>query len=270
VGGKGGFTVQLDVISHCPKGKAKPNPVVFVHGAWHGAWCWENFQPYFAERGYESHALSLRGHGNSEGRDNIRWDSPARDYVADVAQVVQGLMAPPVLVGHSLGGYVVERYLEIHAAPAGVLLAPIPVSGIYQFAVRLLFRCPWQFVKTHLFLDPWYVMSTPELAQASFFSPDMPSETVHRHFKRLGHESFRMELELFSLLLRRPKPIATPLLLLAGEKDRAFSVAEQKATARAYNIQAEVFPNMAHDMMLESGWQAVANRIMEWLQQRQL
>ncbi len=46
--------MQLEVITHKPKAVSS-TPILFVHGAWHGAWCWENFLPYFAERGYESH-----------------------------------------------------------------------------------------------------------------------------------------------------------------------------------------------------------------------
>ena len=42
-------------------------------------------------------------------------------------------------------------------------------------------------------------------------------------------------------------------------------VAEVEDTARAYHTPAEVFPDMGHDMMLEPGWQAVAERIDGWL-----
>jgi pimeloyl-ACP methyl ester carboxylesterase len=262
--------MQLEVISHHPRGKARPAPLLFIHGAWHAAWCWENFQPYFAKHGYESHALSLRGHGNSEGRKHYRWHSAARDYVADVAQIVQSLPVSPVLIGHSMGGYIIQKYLENHTAPAGVLLATVPATGIYQFALRVLLRSPWAFIKTHLFFDPWHVMATPKLAQASFFSPQMPSEEVLRHFRRLERASFRMELDMLFLGLPHPKKVTTPLLVLAAGNDRAFSVAEERATARAYNTRAEIFPEMAHDMMLERGWRKVADRILEWLRQRDL
>lgn len=82
--------MQLEVISQTIN-ETRPAPILFVHGAWHGAWCWENFLPYFAQHGYAAHALSLRGHGASAGRDKIRWHSAAHDYVADVAQIVQTL-----------------------------------------------------------------------------------------------------------------------------------------------------------------------------------
>lgn len=53
--------MQLEIIDHKPKDISKAVPLLFVHGAWHGAWCWEEyFLPYFAEHGYRSVALSLR------------------------------------------------------------------------------------------------------------------------------------------------------------------------------------------------------------------
>jgi len=53
--------MKLEVVSREPKQDVRPTPVLFVHGAWHGAWCWtEYFLPYFAQNGYHSYALSLK------------------------------------------------------------------------------------------------------------------------------------------------------------------------------------------------------------------
>jgi alpha-beta hydrolase superfamily lysophospholipase len=76
-----------------------------------------------------------------------------------------------------------------------------------------------------------------------------------------------VELETTLLNLPRPDRVKTPMLVLAAEQDRVFSVAEEQATARAYGTEAVVFPNMAHDMMLEANWQQVADRILGWLQE---
>jgi pimeloyl-ACP methyl ester carboxylesterase len=256
--------MQLEVISHQPENKTHPTPLLFVHGAWHGAWCWENFLPYFAEHGYEAHALSLRGHGSSEGHGGLRWHS-ARDYVADVAQIGQTLAVPPVVIGHSMGGYVVQKYLESYQAPAGILMASIPVSGILGFGLRLLWRHPWPFLKAHLLLNPWYMIGTSALAHDAFFSPKLPAEEVNRHFARLQPESFRVELDAMLLNLPRPQRVNGPMLVLAAENDRVFTVAEAEKTAKAYGTTAVLFPNMAHDMMLEPGWQQVADQIINWL-----
>ena len=73
----------------------RPVPILFVHRAWHAAWCWENFLPYFSRQGYASCAVSLRGHGTSDGRDKIRWHSAVHGYVSDVEQVVHTFIQCP-------------------------------------------------------------------------------------------------------------------------------------------------------------------------------
>ena len=262
--------MQLEIITHNPENKLHPTPILFVHGAWHAAWCWENFLPYFAQHGYVSHAVSLRGHGNSDGRKKIRWHSASRGYVEDIAKIAKMLPSPPVIVGHSMGGYVVQKYLETHTAAAGVLLASIPVSGIFGFGIRYFLEHPWQFIKAHLLLNLWNLVETQDLVKDAFFSCNVPPEEVERHFARLQPESFRMELETLFFELPQPGKVKTPLLVLAAENDKVFSVPEQRATACCYGTEAEIFPNMAHDMMLEPEWQKVADRILDWLQDRGL
>ena len=64
--------------------------------------------------------------------------------------------------------------------------------------------------------------------------------------------------------------VRTPLLVLAAENDRVFSMEEERATAKAYHTEVHFFPDMAHDMMLEQGWQPVADKIIQWLKGRGL
>ena len=65
--------MDLELISRTPTGRpTQATPLLFVHGVYTGAWVWdEYFLPYFAAQGYESHAVSLRGHGGSDGRDHL-------------------------------------------------------------------------------------------------------------------------------------------------------------------------------------------------------
>jgi len=72
------------------------------------------------------------------------------------------------------------------------------------------------------------------------------------------------------LNLPRPEKVKTPVQVFAAENDKVFSIDEQQSTARAYGNEAEIFPDMAHDMMLEPDWRQVADRILNWLQEREL
>ena len=66
----------------------------------------------------------------------VRRLSSIADYVEDVASLVEALPTGPVVIGHSMGGYIVQKYLESQAAPAGVLLASMPPRGALRFVGR--------------------------------------------------------------------------------------------------------------------------------------
>jgi pimeloyl-ACP methyl ester carboxylesterase len=261
--------IELELLVRQPTTQARPIPLLFIHGAWHGAWCWdEYFLPYFAAQGYASYALSLRGHGGSAGRKRIRWYS-IEDYIDDVEQVVSQLPQPPVLIGHSMGGYVVQKYLEKHSVPAAVLVASIPKSGILPWLfLRYAPKHPIPFLKSMLGLNPYALLETFELAQEAFFSPEIPIEKAREYYARTHQESARISFEAGFLSLPKSKGVTTSMLVIAAGKDRLFTVSEEAATARAYQADFEIFPEMSHDMMLEPGWQAVADKIIAWLGER--
>lgn len=262
--------MNLEIISRLPVSSPRPTPVLFVHGAWHGAWCWaEYFLDYFADNGYAAHALSLRGHGASPGRDRLWW-ARLSDYVADVAQVAGQFSTPPIVIGHSMGGAVVQNYLSSHPAPAAALLASMPPAGVLATTLRMARRHPLAFAKVNLKLSLYPLVNTPELVREAFFSKDMPDDLLRRYAARLQDESYRAFLDMLVFDLPQPRRVSTPLLVIGGGDDTVFHVDEIEATAKAYGTKAIIYPRMAHDLMLESGWQAVADRIIAWLNEHNL
>ncbi|NDJ75487.1 MAG: alpha/beta hydrolase [Chloroflexi bacterium] len=263
--------MELEVISRQPSGTARPTPLLFVHGMWHGAWIWEeHFFPYFVERGYAVHALSLRGHGNSEGSKNIRWHRIG-SYVQDVAQVASTLDTPPVIIGHSMGGYVTQKYLENHPAAAGVLLASAPPGhGVWQATFRALAKHPLAVLRVNLTFSMRPLVATPERYRWVFFTPDFPEDTLRRYHAQINNESIVAFLGLLGLSRLHPRRVKVPMLVTGAEQDTLFSTAEIEGTARAYGTSAEIFPNVGHNMMLDTGWQAVGERIASWLDEQEL
>ena len=65
--------------------------------------------------------------------------------------------------------------------------------------------------------------------------------------------------------LPRTRQVTTPLLVLQADDDDAHVRKEICATARAYRTKAEFFLDTGHEMTLEPGWVAVAERIHTWL-----
>lgn len=262
--------MELEVLVAGEETATRPAPLVLVHGAWHGAWCWqEHFVPALTEAGYAVHAVSLRGHGGSHGRDRLRWTRLA-DYVADLAAMTAGLPAPPILVGHSMGGLVVQKYLERGPAAAGVLLASAPPRGITGAVLRTARHDPLGLLRANLTLSLYPLVSTPDRARDRLFSNDTPDETVLACHPRLQDESFRAFLDMIVLDLPVPEKVRVPMLVLGAAEDGIFSPAEVRATARAYHTQATIFAGMGHNMMLERGWEQVVEMIIAWLDEREL
>ncbi|OWM69942.1 hypothetical protein CDL15_Pgr025791 [Punica granatum] len=87
-------------------------PLVFVHGSYHAAWCWaEHWLPFFSSRGFDCYALSLLGQGESDVPPGSVAGS-LQTHAADVADFIsRNLALPPVLLGHSFGGLIVQYYL---------------------------------------------------------------------------------------------------------------------------------------------------------------
>ncbi len=243
-----------------------PTPLLFVHGAFHAAWCWdEHFLEFFADRGYHALALNLRGHGNSASPTALNQCSVA-DYVYDVHTVAQGLPTPPVVIGHSMGGFVVQKYLAAHDAPAGVLVASAPPRGLLPAMARIVANHPRHCARSRTVGKPLDFFGTREIARALFYSRDTPEELIVRYVGRLQDESTRvLYRDLTFGDLARPEEVTAPVLVLGAEWDGFFNRREVLATARAYRTQAEFFPAMGHNMMLEPRWAAVAGRIDSWL-----
>lgn len=261
---------KLEVIDKGICTPTHPVPLLFVHGAWHGAWCWdEYFLDFFADKGFRALAVSLRGHGKSPTAGSLRSCSCA-DYVDDVRLVADDLPTPPVVIGHSMGGYVVQKYLESYAAPAAVLVASMSPRGTYGLMLRLARRHPWLLMQALVIGKSLPCVNTPDRARELLFSAQPPDSHVVRYAARLVEESQRAILDGLLFNLPRPKRVDTPLLVVGAQDDCCFTVDDVRALARAYRTEAEIFPDIGHDVMLEPGWSLVAERIHTWLSTRGL
>ncbi len=257
--------MKLEVITHEPKEQIFETPLLFVHGTGHAAWCWdEHFLPFFAEQGFSSHAISLRGHGKSEGHEKLKWTRIA-DYVEDVRTVADEFDRPPVVIGHSLGGLVATKYLERYEAAAGVLVAPSPTEGMFLSGLKIQLRNPMLMAKIALNQDYAVMFRTPQLAKKFLFSADADEAWVEKYSSRFGKESYLAALEMI-YNLPKPARVKVPLLIVGAENDAILPVSVIEKSARVLNGDFRSFPDMAHDMMLEKGWSDVAQHIATWLE----
>ena len=247
-------SAELEVIERQPASDQGRPPLLFVHGLGHGAWCWENWLGAAAEAGYPAHAVSLRGHAGSSGRLRT---SRLRHYVDDVIAVATSLPAPPVLVGHSMGGLVVQQTIARFAARAAVLVAPIPAHPAVTSLVAIARRHP---------LDALRIVVGGSL-------PLRPEYLFHEHddlaagllADRCGGESPVVQ---YQLLMHRPAgaPLGSPpVLVLATPDDRLVPIHGVRSTAARYGADVTEFPGMGHDLMLDARWREPLATMLDWL-----
>jgi len=240
-----------------PRGRP---PVLLIHGMFGGAWYWENYQRLFAERGYESHALNLRGHHGSRPVPKIG-DVSVRDYVADATEVARAL-AHPILIGHSMGGLIAQKVAEAVPCRALVLVASAPPFGIPVVSRILLGK----MVK---FAGPLFTNGAlfPDRADADVLMfNNTPVAERDAQYAKLVPESGRAGREIsFGAIRVDPRLVTAPVLSVTGRRDVFVVPRIARALARKYHATLREYDVFAHQLITEPGWEGPAGDIVSWL-----
>jgi len=245
---------RLEVLETLPAGETDRPPILFVHGAGHGAWCWENWMDGVAAAGYPAYAVSLRGHGNSDGSLlSAHLDS----YVNDVIRTAATLPRQPIIVGHSLGGLVVQRTLAKYPARAGVLVASIPARPGVGTLVSIFKQHP---------ADGFKILAGGSLPmRPEYLFNELTPEEAAANVARTGRES---SLAQFQVLLHAPDTDprgAPPILNLGTPDDMLVPISDVRDTARRFGADLLEFPGMGHDLMLDRRWSEPLEAMIGWL-----
>jgi len=239
------------------RNEASGPPILFVHGAAHGAWCWREWMEQAARRGHHAFAVSLRGHGASPGS---LLSGRLSTYADDVIRTAASLPAPPVLVGHSLGGLVIQKAAERYPAAGIVLVASIPSRPGIGTLYRIATQNPADFVKISL------GGSLPMRPEYLFRELDYDEAT--RWSAMCGKESPVAQMQV---LLHRPpdRPRGVPPALVIGSPDDALiPIGDVRDTARRLPAELVEFPGTGHDLMLDGSREEVGAVVLEWIETR--
>jgi hypothetical protein len=108
-------------------GGAGVSTFVLVHGAWHGAWCWERVAPLLADAGHRVVTPTLAGLGERAGEASAAVNLDT--HIGDVVAALEG-RSDVVLVAHSYAGFPASAAAEQAEIGRLVLLdAFIPRDG---------------------------------------------------------------------------------------------------------------------------------------------
>lgn len=234
-------------------------PWLLVHGAGHGAWCWERWLERLPHGGWAAHALSLRGHPGSADVDRETFVKHLRldDYADDVAAVAAHIGRPCVVVGHSLGGAVVQRFAARHLAAGGRLAALVLLAAVPPGALGPIRDAP-------LPADAAFELPPAEASQRYFHSA--PPAVQAWALAQLTPESPAVmnEYSLGRGLEIAPEDITCPLLVVTAGHDRT-AVPRDGRIAEFYGGEWLHAPDDGHDLMLEAGWAPLLDKIAAWV-----
>ncbi len=254
------------MISVTKRGESGAQPIVLIHGSWHGAWCWAgNYLEYFAAQGFEVIALDLRGHGNSPAVRNMRLNRISH-YADDVEHVIAGLSKPPVVIGHSMGGFIAQHLLARDVAMRGVgLLAPVPYTGAIGTTLRVIRTMPLTFAKAFFTLSLYPIIANRERAARVFLGADIGDEAARDLAKNLQDESFFAFCDMLVLNLpKRPKG-NLPVCVIGAQNDALVSVKSVQKTAARLHTSPHIIADAPHDLMLAPQWQESAQIFKDWI-----
>ncbi|RZC61429.1 hypothetical protein C5167_023193 [Papaver somniferum] len=284
--------LKMEVISQ--KGLDQKNnnelknpPLVFIHGSYHAAWCWaEHWLPFFSENGFDCYALSLLAQGESDEPTGPAAGT-LETHASDVASFIQKeITAPPVLLGHSFGGLIVQSYLSsvetnkefsgtansLPKLAGAILLCSVPPTGNGGLVWRYMRSKPIAAFKVTISLAAKGFATSLSLCKETFFSPEL-QDHLTRSYQKLMVESSRMPLfDLKKLNASLPVPrvprSSFELLVLGASNDFIVDSEGLRETAMFYGVEPVCIEGIAHDMMLDCTWDKGAHVILSWLSNR--
>jgi alpha-beta hydrolase superfamily lysophospholipase len=255
-------------------------PVVFIHGLWLHTTSWEPWIEHFRAAGYDPVAPGWPGIPDTVAEARAHPELVAGHGVDDVTEhyekAITDLAAPPILIGHSFGGAIVEKLLGIGAGAAGVAIDAAPIKGVLPLPISAL-RASFPVLKNPANASK-AVSLTPEQFRYAFGNGISEEESTALYEKWTIPAPGK---PLFQAATANINPHAEtavdvrndergPLLLIMGGMDHTVPEAITKATMKQYRHSSALtetmeFPDRGHSLTIDHGWQEVADAIIDWL-----
>lgn len=247
--------------------------IIFIHGMFQNPKSWSKWADFFAMRGYTCHTPAWPMHDGEPA--DLRSNPPVglgelalNDVVAKIDALAASL-DKPILIGHSVGGLIVQLLVNRGRASAGIAINSVAPNGMLDF--------DWSFIKNSAIIANPLKGDEPIYMDAEtfhgVFANTLSEADAERAFNEYAtHDSRNVLRDCMGQdgKVDLDKPHA-PLLLIAGEKDEIIPPTLTEKNFKAYTDTNSItyfksFANRSHFICGEPGWEDVANYAATWLQ----
>jgi alpha-beta hydrolase superfamily lysophospholipase len=253
--------------------------IVLIHGLWMTALSWERWIRRYQARGYR--VLAPDWPGMSAAMAGMRRAPPeiASLGVVEIADhydhLIHQLGRAPVIIGHSVGGLVVQLLLDRGLGAAGVAIDGAPARGVASWPLPMV---RFGFLALHHRLGRYQAIPlTPgqfRHAVANTLSPQEATAVYERHHvpgpgRTICQVCFANFASHAATRVDFGRAQRAPLLLIAGGRDRVFPATVTRSSFNRYRTSAAVtaykeFPERSHYTIGEPGWEEVADYALRW------
>ena len=258
-------------------------PVVFIHGQWLHASGWENWQKLFRRLGYMPVAPGWPGEHESVREARLLPEDVAGKGLAEITKYYATLMAEfetkPIVIGHSMGGFIAQKLLGEDLASAAIVISPAQFRGVWLLPVRQL-TAIFPAIKNPLNYNRAIELTAHNFRYAFGNALSMEESTeLFTMFAIPSPAKPLFEAAVANLLPNTPASVNVdnaergPLLLIAGGRDNTVPASVVRAQYKLYGRSPAVtdiqeFPDRGHSLTIDSGWREIADAATDWLKLR--
>ncbi|TMM17124.1 MAG: alpha/beta hydrolase [Actinobacteria bacterium] len=262
-----------------PDHQTSPDTIVLIHGLWMTPLSWEHWIDRYSARGYR--VLAPAWPGMDVDIEQLRADTSAIDHlgieeiVDHYGEIIRGLDAPPIIMGHSFGGAFTEVLLDRGLGAAGVGIDAAGVKGITKLPFSEL-RSGFPILKNPANVHHAVPLTFEEFHYA--FTNTMGEDEARPVYERYavpgpGRVLFQGAFANFNprtpLQVDFRKDDRAPLLLIAGGSDHTVPAVVDESMAKHYDKSKAItdykeFPGRSHFTVGEDGWEEVADYALDW------
>ena len=258
---------------------ARPGTIVLVHGLWVTHRSWEGWVDYYEKKGYKVLAPAYPGFEvevealNADPTPIEQVTIPA--IVERLESIIAELDAPPILIGHSAGGAIVQILLDHGHGAVGVALNSGPTEGVKVTRLSQLkstfpvFKNPTNRHRSvGLDFEHWHYA----------FTNTFPEDEARRLYERYhvpasGNVIWGGVLANFipghhDMWVNYKNDARAPLLFISGSDDHLMPPKVQKSNAKHYKsntvTETKVFDGFSHLLPAQTGWEEIADFALDW------